>query len=114
MASIVPVLLYGVFSLENRHLKTIDAWFHRFLRRCIGAKASFYSRVTHGRVWKVSGKLPLPSQTLLSRHLQQLVGISPKPPADALHHVSSHQAMKTGLSLPNPSIVDTPAVTGTN
>ena len=89
MSSIVPILLYGleVLSLENRHLKTIDAWFHRYLRRCVGVKASYYSHVTNERVWKVSGKPPLPSQTLLSRQLQQLADISAKPPTDPLHHV---------------------------
>ena len=89
MSSIVPILLYGleVLSLENRHLKTIDVWFHRYLRRCIGVKASYYSHVTNERVWKVSGKPPLPSQTLLSRQLQQLVDVSAKPPTDPLHLV---------------------------
>ena len=89
MASIVPVLLYGleVITLENKHLKTIDAWFHRYLRRCIGVKASYYSHVTNERVWKVSGRPTLPSQTLLTRQLQQLADILAKPPTDPLHHV---------------------------
>ena len=88
MASIVPVLLYGleVITLENRHLKTIDAWFHRYICRCIGVKASYYSHVTNERVRKISGQLTLPSQTLLTRQFQQLTDILAKPPTDPLHH----------------------------
>ena len=84
MASIVPVLLYGleVITLENKHLKTTDAWFHRYLWRCIGAKASYYSHVTNGRVWKVAGRPRLPLQALLTRQLQQLTDILAKPPTD--------------------------------
>ena len=89
MASIVPVLLYGleVTTLENKHLKTIDACFHRYIRRCIRVKASYYSLVTNERVWKVSGRLTLPSRTLLTTQFQQLTDILAKPPAHPLHHV---------------------------
>ena len=89
LASIIPVLLYGLdtVTLELRHLKTIDAWFHRFLRRSMGIKSSYYSRITNQRVWNLAGKPRLPSQQLVTQQLQLLVKTLSTPPSDPIHHV---------------------------
>ena len=65
--AIVPVLLYGLDSLTltDKMLKKIDGQYYRFLRRSIGIKASFYSRVTNRDVWEQAGK-PVPASELLN------------------------------------------------
>ena len=65
--AIVPVLLYGLDSLTltDKMLKKIDGQYYRFLRRSIGIKASFYSRVTNKDVWEQAGK-PVPASELLN------------------------------------------------
>ena len=88
-ATIIPRLLYGLdtLTLEINHLKTIDAWYFQHLRRCMGIKASYYSRITNASVWKLAGKPVTPSQTLTSAQLAQLAKILITPPDDPIHHV---------------------------
>ena len=88
-ATIIPRLLYGLdtLTLEMKHLKTIDAWYFQHLRRCMGIKASYYSRITNDRVWKLAGKPETPSQVLTSAQLSQLSKILITPPDDPMHHV---------------------------
>ena len=63
-------LLHGLDSLtlESRHLNTIDGWYFRYLRRAIGVKASFYSRISNQRVWVLAGRPILPTQILLTNY----------------------------------------------
>ena len=114
LASIIPVLLYGLdtVTLELRHLKTIDAWFHRFLRRSMGIKSSYYSRFTNLRVWNLAGKPRLPSQQLVTQQLQLLVKTLSTPPSDPIHHVVFSRDTKTGLNILRVSVEDTPKDTG--
>ena len=51
---VVSVLLYGLSSLtfEDKHLKKIDSWYYQFLRRVVGIKAAFYSRIPNKVVWE--------------------------------------------------------------
>ena len=85
----MPSLLYGLseLSLELRHFKTIDAFYHQYLRRCMGIKASYYSRTSNRTVWQMAGKPQLPSQTLLIQQLQRLIKTLATSPQDPLHHV---------------------------
>ena len=46
-------------------LKKIDGQYYRFLRRSIGIKASFYSRITNRDVWTQAGK-PVPASEILN------------------------------------------------
>ena len=62
-------------------------------------KAYFYSHSTNERVWKVSGKPPLPSQTPLSRQLQQIADITAKQPTDPQHHVVFSPGYKDRVKL---------------
>ena len=47
-SAMVPVLLYGLDSLTltDKLLKKIDGQYYMFLRRSIGVKASYYSRIS--------------------------------------------------------------------
>ena len=59
----VPVLIYGLdaLTLTTPHLKRIDAYYIRFLRRVIGIKASFYSRIPNTEVYNRAQRPKLPS-----------------------------------------------------
>ena len=71
-AVFIPTLIYGLDSLTltTPHLKRIDAFFIRFLRRIVGIKASFYSRVPNTEVWETAGKPRLPSDFLLKAEVK--------------------------------------------
>ena len=76
-SAIVPVLLYGLDSLTltDKLLKKIDGQYYRFLRRSIGVKASYYSRITNREVWIQAGK-PVPaSETLNWNQYQTLIKV---------------------------------------
>ena len=64
------ILLYGLDSLTltDKLLKKIDGQCYRFLRRSIGVKASYYSRITNREVWIQAGK-PWGIQPLRKREI---------------------------------------------
>ena len=66
-STIVPSLTYSLdtLTLELRHFKTIDGWYHKYLRNCIGIKASYFSHTSNRRVWIFAGRPKLPSQILM-------------------------------------------------
>ena len=76
-ATFVPTLTDGLdpLTLTEKHLKRIDGQFYRFLRRAIGIKASYYSRITNLDVWIQAGRPHLPSDTLRYRQYQITVDI---------------------------------------
>ena len=55
-ATFVPVLTYGLdaLTLTDKNLDRINAFFLRFLRRIVGIKASYYSRVSNHVVWRTA------------------------------------------------------------
>ena len=88
-STIVPVLLYGLdtLPLEARHFRSIDGWYFRYLRRAIGIKASYYSRISNQRVWNFAFKPVITSQTVLKQQFQLLNKSLATPPVDLFHHV---------------------------
>ena len=86
---VLPVLLYSLqeLTLEDKHLRTIDGWYFRYLCRCMGIKASYYSRIPNQRVWIHAGRPTLPTQTLLSNQQSRLIKSTLATPQDPLHHV---------------------------
>ena len=66
MATFVPCLTYGLdaLTLTTKDLKRIDGQVYRFLRRAIGIKASFYSRISNAEVWEQASRPRRPSETL--------------------------------------------------
>ena len=55
----------GFYStMTTPQLNCIDAYYYRFLRRIIGIKASYYSRVPNHSVWRQAGYPKLPSTQL--------------------------------------------------
>ena len=67
-ANIVSSLIYGVATLtmEPKHFAKLDAWYFTLLRRVLGIKASYYSRIPSKEVWTQAGKPRLPSQLVLA------------------------------------------------
>ena len=88
-ASKVPALTHGLdtLSLEVKHLKTIDAWYYQHLRRSIGIKASYYSRVFNNQVWIQEEKPAIPPQQLVSSQVRQLANILTSSTSDPRYHV---------------------------
>ena len=66
MATVVPCLTYGLdaLTLTAKDLKRLDGQFYRFLRRAIGIKASYYSRISNVEVWEQASRPRRPSETL--------------------------------------------------
>ena len=65
----VPTLCYGLdaLTLTDPNLRRIDAWYNKFLRRVIGIKATYWSRISNWSVWNQAHRPQLPSTTLQSK-----------------------------------------------
>ena len=88
-ATFTSVLLYGLDSLTltPKQLHRIDGQYFRFLRRAIGIKASFYSRIPNREVWTQALKPTLPSQTLSYRQYQHFVRVLQQNMEEPTHNV---------------------------
>ena len=66
----ISTLIYGLDSLilQDKHLKRVDAFCYRCLRRVVGIKASYYSRIWNVEVYRQKGRKS--SQTL--KHPEQI------------------------------------------
>ena len=65
-ATFLPCLIYGLdaLTLTAKNLQAINAQYYRFLRRAIGIKASYYSRVSNDSVWEQAGRPQRASESL--------------------------------------------------
>ena len=88
-SNVASVLAYGLptLALENKHLQNLDSWFFRYLRRVLGVKASYCSRMTNQPVWYKANRPLLPSQLIISQQLAQLISSINAPHNDPIHHV---------------------------
>ena len=59
-------LIYGLdaLTLTAKHMKKINGVYFRFLRRIIGIKASYYSRISNHEVWRRANYPQRPSDKL--------------------------------------------------
>ena len=83
------LIMYGLDSLTltPKDLKRIDGFWFRFLRRIVGIKASFYSRITNAEVYTKANSPEKPSTTLLYTQYKTTVEIFKEPPSDPMHSV---------------------------
>ena len=95
-AIFVPILLYGLdtLTLTTKMLARIDGQYYRFLRRAIGIKASYYSRVTNQSVWEQAGQPELPSERLNYLQYKLTVQIYGSHCSDPMHNVVFASAFK--------------------
>ena len=95
-AIFLPILLYGLdtLTLTTKMLARIDGQYYRFLRRAIGIKASYYSRVTNQSVWEQAGQPELPSERLNYLQYKLAVQIYGSHRSDPMHNVVFASAFK--------------------
>ena len=97
----ISILIYGLdaFTLTNRHLKRIDAVYFRFLRRIVGIKASFYSRVSNNIVWSRANYPQRPSDRLNKLQYRMLSEVFQAPMDDPLHNVVFNSAYRDRIQI---------------
>ena len=87
----VPTLCYGLdaLTLTDQNLHKIDAWYppHKFLRRVLGIKATYYSRVSNWDVWNQANRPQLPSTTFHTLQIKALASIVCSSPEDPMHRI---------------------------
>ena len=92
----MPSLIYGLDSLTllAKHFKRIDAYYCRFLRRVVGIKASYYSRIPNTAVREKAGFPSKPSDSLYAAEHKLLRQVFLAPTTDPMHHVVLSPAYK--------------------
>ena len=95
-SSFVPILTYGLdaITLTTPLLKRVDAFYYRFLRRVVGVKASYYSRITNQEVWNKANQPRLPSETLHKLQLNMMREVFTQPRTEITHSVVFGSAYK--------------------
>ena len=85
----ISTLIFGpdALFLQDKHLKRIDACYIRFLRRIVGIKASYYSRITDVEVYRSAGEPRKPTHTLHKLQPKMLQHIYTTSMSDPIHHV---------------------------
>ena len=85
----IPILIYGLdhLTLTDKQLKRIDAYYYRFLRRSIGIKASYYSRISNNTVWEQALKPHRPSERLHKAQHKVMKEVYNAPMEDPMHSV---------------------------
>ena len=110
-AVFIPTLIYGLdaLTLTQKNLEQVDAWYYRFLRRVIGIKASYYSRVSNAEVYHKAGHPRKPSDTLNKLQLKTLNEVFLQFPSEPTHNVVfcsahkdriQHQGRRKGMQFP--------------
>ena len=92
----ISTLIYGLdaLTLQDKHLKRIDAYYIRFLRRIVGIKASYFSRITNLEVYRRAGEPRKPSHALNKSQYRMVQQVFEANPRDPLHHVVFSPALK--------------------
>ena len=80
--------------MTTPHIAKIDAYYIRFLRRIVGIKASFYSRVPNTEVYNQAGRPKLPSGTLSDMQFKMMYEVFNSPRTEAHHSVVFNAAHK--------------------
>ena len=92
----ISTLVYGLdaLTLQDKDIKKIDAYYIRFLRRIVGVKASYYSRITNSEVYRRAGHPRKPSHTLHKLQQKTLKQVFEANHSDPLHHVVFSPGLK--------------------
>ena len=96
-ANIVSTLIYGgvaSLTMEPKHFQKLDSWYFQLLRRVLGIKSSYYSRISNKEVWKQAGRPVTPSQSVLSQQFRLLLQTLQADRMDPVHHVAFGPAYK--------------------
>ena len=100
-ANIVSALIYGVapLTMEPKHFHKLDSWYFQLLRRVLGIKSSYYSRISNKEVWKQAGRPATPSQSVLSQQFRLLLQTIQADRQDPVHHVAFGPAYKDRVAM---------------
>ena len=94
---------------DSENLEQVDAWYYRFLRRIIGIKASYYSRVSNAEVYHKAGSPRKPSDMLNKLQYKTLQEVFLQSPSEPTHSVvfwsahkdrMQHQGRRKGMQFP--------------
>ena len=99
-STFVPVLIYGLdsFTLTTPLMHRIDAYCLRFLRRVLGIKASYYSRIPNSEVYNKARRPKLPAQTLSDAQYKMMKEVFLSDMSDIPHSVVFNAAYKDRIS----------------
>ena len=88
-STFVPVLIYGLdsFTLTTPLMHRIDEYCLRFLRRVLGIKASYYSRIPNSEVYNKARRPKLPAQTLSDTQYKMMKEVFLSDMSDIPHSV---------------------------
>ena len=91
-----PHVSYGLeaLTLTTPHIKRINAFDIRFLRRIVGIKASYYSHIPNTRVYEVANRPKLPSESLSQQQHKMMKEVFLAPRSEICHSVVLCQAFK--------------------
>ena len=92
----LSTLIYGLdaLTLTPKHMKKINGVYFRFLRRIIGIKASYYSRVSNHEVWRKANYPQRPSDRLANLQYKMMHAVFTSPMEDPLHNVVFNAAYR--------------------
>ena len=93
---IVSTLIYSLDSLTMlpKHFRRLNSFFFRLLRRVVGVKAAYISRVSNITVWELAGHPTTPAQIILQQQTKLLLKCLATPPNDPFHHVVFCSALR--------------------
>ena len=99
-STIVPSLLYGLdsLSLTDHNLRTVNGQYYRFLRRVMGIKAAYYSRIPNEEVWNQAGRPHRAGDLLNATQHKMLVEVYSHSMDDPLHNVVFCSALKDRIT----------------
>ena len=85
----ISILVYGLdsFALNQKQILRVDAVYVRFLRRMVGIKAAYYSRVTNHDVWRRAGYPRKPSDFLFKQQYKMIDTVFKAPIKGPIHNV---------------------------
>ena len=89
MSTFVPCPTYGLdaLTLTDKQFKKIDGQYYRFLRRAIGIKASYYSRISNQDAWTQASRPNRPSETIRVSEYKMLREVYNSPQDNPIHRV---------------------------
>ena len=99
-STFVRVLIYGLdsFTLTTPLMHRIDAYCLRFLRRVVGIKASYYSRIPNSEVYNKARRPKLPAQTLSDAQNKVMREVFLSDMSDIPHSVVFNAAYKDRIN----------------
>ena len=88
-ATFLAVLTYGLdsFTLTDKQLQRIEGFYFGFLRRIVGIKASYYSRISNSTVYHSAGKTKLPSESIVQLQHEMLSEVFQANMQEPIHNV---------------------------